>query len=147
MFDPAFIPAWLADPAAGLGGLFVASLLAATILPGGSEVALFAFLHLHPDEVPGALALATLGNTLGGMSTWACGRWLPRWRRLENLPQAGQVERFGPAILLLSWLPLVGDALCLAAGWLRLNGWICGLFMAVGKFARYALVAFGAGSM
>jgi len=61
MFD------WLLQPATGLGGLFLSSFLAATLLPGGSEVVLFGFLSLHPGELWPALMLATLGNTLGGL--------------------------------------------------------------------------------
>ena len=59
---------------AGLAGLFLASLLAATLLPGGSEAVLAAVVLAHPEQAAAALALATLGNTLGGMSTYALGR-------------------------------------------------------------------------
>jgi membrane protein YqaA with SNARE-associated domain len=52
------------------------------------------------------------------------------------------VRRYGTPALLLAWVPLVGDALCLAAGWLRLNWWQAALFMALGKFARYGVIAF-----
>lgn len=126
---------------AGLGGLFLASFLAATVLPGGSEALLWGFLHLHPAEMWSALALATLGNTAGGMTSWWCGRYLPRWQRLENLPHKERMVRWGSPALLLSWLPLVGDALCVAAGWLRLHWAHCCLFMAAGKFARYWILA------
>ncbi len=126
---------------AGLGGLFLASFLAATVLPGGSEPLLWGFLHLYPAEMWPALALASLGNTAGGMTSWWCGRYLPRWQRLENLPHRERMARWGSPALLLSWLPLVGDALCVAAGWLRLHWLPCCLFMAVGKFARYWLLA------
>lgn len=128
----------------GLAGLFLSSFLAATLLPGGSEAVLWGVLQLHPEQEAAALALATLGNTLGGMTSWACGRFLPRWQRLERLPQMHHLQRWGSPALLFSWLPLVGDALCLAAGWLRLHWLPCMLFMAAGKFARYWLVAQGA---
>lgn len=74
-----------------------------------------------------------------------CGRYLPRWQRIETLPQKPAIERWGSPALLLSWLPLIGDALCLAAGWLRLH-WLpcCCFFMAAGKFARYWLVSYAA---
>ena len=88
-----------------------------------------------------ALGLATLGNTAGGMTTWWCGRYLPRWQKLENLPHREKLERWGSPTLLLSWLPLVGDALCLAAGWLRIHWLPCCMFMAAGKFVRYWLVS------
>ena len=125
----------------GLAGLFLSSFLAATLLPGGSEAVLWGFRQLHPEQKSTALALATLGNTLGGMTSWACGRFLPRWQRLDRLPQMHHLQRWGSPALFFSWLPLVGDALCVAAGWLRLHWLPCCLFMALGKFARYWLVA------
>ena len=125
----------------GLWGLLVTSFLSATVLPGGSEALLWGFLKLHPGEFGPALALATLGNTAGGMTSWWCGRFLPRWQRLENLPHKDKLERWGSPALLLAWAPLIGDALCVAAGWLRLHWLPCCLFMAVGKFVRYWLVA------
>lgn len=138
------MPTWLTDPAAGLGGLFASSFLAATLLPGGSEVVLFGFLTLHPGELWPALALATLGNTLGGLTSYALGRWLPEPEKVAHLKQVQWVQHWGSPALLLAWAPLVGDALCLAAGWLRLNWLAATLFMGVGKFARYWLVAQGA---
>lgn len=132
------------DPELGLWGLGLYSLLAATLLPGGSEFALYAFLQYAPTQVYPALFVATLGNTLGGLVSWACGRFLPRWQRVERLPQVERLRRWGAAALLFSWLPLIGDALCIAAGWLRLNWLPCALFMAIGKFARYCLVVLAA---
>ena len=126
---------------AGLWGLFASSFLAATLLPGGSEAVLFGLLKLHPEQLWLALLLGTLGNTLGGMTSWSCGRWLPRWQKLDALTQRDRVQQWGSPILLLSWVPIIGDALCVAAGWLRLNVWQCALFMALGKFARYWLIA------
>lgn len=130
--------AWVADY--GLWGLGLYSFLAATPLPGGSEIALFALLRAQPALLLPALAIATVGNTLGGMTTWACGAYLPRWQRLATLPQRERLQRWGSPLLLLAWLPLIGDALCLAAGWLRLHWLPCLLFMALGKLARYALI-------
>lgn len=126
---------------AGLWGLFALSFLAATLLPGGSEAALYGFLQLHPAQAGSALLLATLGNTAGGMTSWACGRWLPKWQGLESLPRIDLVRRHGAPVLLFAWAPLIGDALCVAAGWLRLHWLPCTLFMAAGKLARYWFVA------
>ena len=123
---------------AGLWALFASSLLAATLLPGGSEAVLFAVLTLHPGEVWPALAVATLGNTLGGMSSYLVGRVIPPKKDLPGLPAA---QRYGTPALLLSWVPILGDPLCVAAGWLRLNPWLCAAFMALGKFARYLVIA------
>ena len=136
---------WLSISAeAGLWGMFISSFLSATLLPGGSELVLFALLKLHPEALWPALALATLGNTLGGMTSYACGRWLPRWQEFESLSGHRPLQRWGSPLLVLAWVPLIGDALCVAAGWLRLNWLACALFMALGKAARYWLVAQGA---
>ena len=135
---------------AGLAGLFLASFLSATLLPGGSEAVLFAVIRLHPEQTLAALLLATLGNTLGGMLTYYMGRLLPQHLAPEKLCEAvstrtALARRRGPPILLLAWTPIIGDALCAAAGWLRLPPLACALWMAAGKAARYALVVAGAG--
>jgi membrane protein YqaA with SNARE-associated domain len=135
---------FLATPEAGLLGLFLSSFLAATLLPGGSEAVLFALLKLHPEQAVPALALATLGNTLGGMTTYGMARLLPE----RKLPEkSAVVARHGAPILILAWAPIVGDALCAAAGWLRLPWLPCVLWMALGKGLRYVFVAAGAGAL
>lgn len=121
-----------------LWALFASSFLAATLLPGGSEVVLFGVLKLSPGQYWPALAVATLGNTLGGMSSYLIGRILPQKKDLPGLPA---MWRYGSPALLLSWVPLIGDPLCVAAGWLRLDPWLSLLFMALGKFARYVVIA------
>lgn len=123
---------------ASLISLFVSSFLAATLLPGGSEAVLFAVLKSHPDTLWVALAIATAGNTLGGMVSFAMGWLLPQTQQLKHVDK---LRRFGPPALLLAWAPLIGDALCLAAGWLRMNWWQAALFIATGKFARYWVIA------
>lgn len=123
-----------------LAGLFVAAFVAATILPANSEIVLLAVLKAHPERTVAALALATLGNTLGGLTTYGIGRLLPD-RKLPKARALAWVRRYGAAALLLSWVPLVGDALCAAAGWLRVPWIPAALAMAVGKAARYVAVA------
>lgn len=146
-----------------LSGLFLSSFLAATLLPGGSEAVLFGVLKLNPGLLWPALTLATLGNTLGGLSSYLLGRILPNSLpegrpHLNPLLQAGEeanvkgtcsewlafVHRYGSPALLLAWAPLIGDALCVAAGWLRLNAVYVALFMATGKLARYLAIAWTA---
>ena len=122
----------------GLWALFASSFLAATLLPGGSEAVLFGVLALHPAEYWSALAVATLGNTLGGMSSYVLGRVIPQ---KGGLPGLSAMKRYGAPALLLSWVPLLGDPLCVAAGWLRLNPWLSAAFMALGKLGRYVAVA------
>jgi membrane protein YqaA with SNARE-associated domain len=136
---------FLLAPAPGLWGLFLASFFAATLLPGGSEAVFLVVVSAHPEVQLVALLLATLGNTLGGMSTFFLGRALPakvgadktaRWTdRHTRL-----LQRFGPGALLLAWTPLLGDALCAAAGWLRLAWLPCMIAMALGKGLRYAAI-------
>lgn len=123
---------------ASLWALFTSSFLAATLLPGGSEAVLFGVLALGSAQYWPALAVATLGNTLGGMSSYLVGRVVPPKKDLPGLPA---LHKFGTPALLLSWVPILGDPLCVAAGWLRLNPWLCALFMALGKLARYVAVA------
>lgn len=123
---------------ASLLSLFASSFLAATLLPGGSEAVLFAVLKAYPETLWTALAVATLGNTLGGMVSFGMGWLLPQTQQLKHVEK---VRKFGTLVLLLSWVPLIGDALCLAAGWLRLNPWQAVLYIAIGKFARYWAIA------
>ncbi len=141
---------WLALPEVGLGTLFVVAMLSATLLPMGSEPALFGLVKLHPDLFWPALLVATAGNTLGGAISWAMGWGVKNAVRRRQPAAATQhpralawLHRFGPKACLLSWLPGVGDPLCAVAGWLQLPFWPCVAYMAVGKFARYLSLTAG----
>ena len=130
----------LLSPEGGLAGVFLASFLAATVVPFASEAVLFGYLKLHPGNAALAVALATLGNTAGGMTTYLLGRLLPR----KELPHLELVRTYGAPVLVFAWLPIVGDALCAAAGWLRVH-WLAALgCMAVGRLARYLVIAYAA---
>ncbi len=129
----------LLSPEGGLAGLFVASFLAATVVPLSSEAVLFGYLKLHPQHAALAVAFATAGNTLGGMTTYLIGRLLPE--KKSDSKALRWLQRYGAPATLFAWLPIVGDALCAAAGWLRVN-WLAVLaFMAAGRLARYLAVA------
>ncbi len=128
----------LTSDLAALGGLALSAFLAATLLPGGSEAVLAGLLVLRPELGLTAVLTATAANTAGGMSTWLLGRLLPR---KETTPRLATLRRWGSVALLLSWVPVIGDALCVAAGVLRLNWAACLLWMAVGKGLRYAAIA------
>lgn len=132
------IESWI-TPDMGLAGLFFASFVSATLLPGGSEVVLFGVLKLYPQSYWPAVLLATLGNTLGGLTSVGVGYLLPNTVSESRALQLAR--RFGSISLLLSWAPIIGDALCVAAGWLRLNWLPVIAFMALGKFARYLVIA------
>lgn len=124
----------------GLGALFASSFLAATLLPGGSELVFAGLLMSGAVTLWPALLVATLGNTLGGLSSYLIGRLVPEKKVGGRAVE--WVKRRGAAVLLLSWVPLIGDALCVAAGWLRVNAWWATLFIALGKFARYFVIGY-----
>jgi len=133
----------LLSPDGGLAAVLAASFIAATIVPLSSEAVLFGYLKLHPEHAVLAVALATLGNTAGGMTTYLIGRLFPGKMNF-NEKTLQKVRRYGPAATFFAWLPLAGDGLCLAAGWLRVN-WLATLgFMAAGRLARYLVIAYAA---
>ena len=122
-----------------LAALFASSFLSATILPGNSEVVLFAVLRAFPSETAAALALATIGNTLGSMTTYALGRLVPERAAAGRTRE--WVRRYGAFALVLAWLPVAGDALCVAAGAARVR-WVAAVAaLFAGKLARYLVVA------
>lgn len=126
--------------ATGLTGLALSSFVSATLLPGGSEIVLLALLDRYPESFWSAIAVATAANTAGAMTSYLLGRLFPNRVRAASLDA---MRRYGYAALLFSWLPLIGDALCVAAGWLRFNVWASAAVLAAGKFARYVAVASG----
>lgn len=132
----------LLSPEGGLLGLAAASFLAATLVPLPSEAALFAYLKLNPQHAVLAIAVATLGNAAGGMTSYLLGRLVPeRTKSRLDSKALGWLHRYGSAATFFAWLPIVGDALSVGAGWLRVN-WIAALgFMAAGRLARYLVIA------
>ena len=125
-----------------LTALFFSAFLAATLLPGGSEALLVYLDHVSQHGFWILLATATVGNTLGGMVSYAMGRIIPAHRLSKsNLQRAViRIRLYGAPILMLAWVPFVGDVLCVAAGWVRLNWISAAVFIGIGKTARYALV-------
>src|SRR4026208_236570 len=99
-------------------GLFAASFAAATLFPLPSAAAPFAHLQPHPENTALPVTVATVGNTAGGMTSYLIGRFIPQNKLDSKAVQS--VRRFGAPITALAWLPIVGDALSVAAGWLRI---------------------------
>ncbi|VVD86728.1 YqaA family protein [Pandoraea fibrosis] len=170
----------LALPGIGLPAIFLVSFLSATLLPMGSEPALFGYVSLNPHMFWPAIVVASVGNTAGGMLDWWMGfaarrafvRLKARRRAharaaalnggegaaptvaKEDASQRAQskapmseryhrwMRRFGPPLLLLSWLPVVGDPLCTLAGWLRLSWRACLFYIAIGKTLRYIAITY-----
>ena len=164
--------AWLALPQFGLSTVFFVSFVSATLVPLGSEPVVYGMVKLRPDLFWETIAVATLGNTLGGVVDYWMGRgaeWaLERKLHLDahGLPMPATsaaatatdeggapgrwhqratwwMERFGPVGCVLAWLPGIGDPLCAVAGWLKLPFWRCVFWMALGKFLRYVTMTAG----
>lgn len=141
--------AWLSLPEYGLSTVFMVSFLSATLLPMGSEPAVFGMVQLRPELFWAVMAVATVGNTLGGCLNWWMGYGAHKAidRRHKNEPAKAQnpkalqlLQRYGAKACFFSFLPIVGDPLCAVAGWLKLPFWSCTLWMAVGKFIRYVVL-------
>ena len=128
-----------------LWGLFASAFLSATLLPGSSEVLLAYLFTTSENPATLLVAVATLGNSLGGFSSYWIGRYLayrfPN-RRLREKHQLAisRLQHWGSLSLLLSWVPVIGDPLCVAAGYIKLNPWLAFLLLALGKAARYVFV-------
>lgn len=130
-----------------MAGLFLASFVAATLLPLGSE-AVLAAMALAGWGPMGLFVAATLGNWAGGMSTYALGRWGSPERLAGRMPRSrgglerwrGRAARWGPWLALFCWAPVVGDLIALLLGLFRVSWRPVALLMGLGKAARYALV-------
>jgi membrane protein YqaA with SNARE-associated domain len=144
------MPDWLtallhffALPEVGLPAIFMVAFIAATLLPMATEPVLFGYIKLNPDMFWWAIVIATIGNTAGGMVTY----WMGLGAKhvyAKNHDAAPKhflwLQRIGAPFLLLSWLPLIGDGLCLMAGWLKLPWRSVLIYMATGKFIRFVLM-------
>ena len=126
--------------------LFASAFISSTLFPGGSEAALLYLASEAKDPLFLLLIIATLGNTLGAMTSWGIGRLIAIRYPAEILSKIAQkkavarIQKYGSPILLLSWLPIIGDPLCVAAGWLRVNWLYALVFILIGKAIRYAVL-------
>jgi membrane protein YqaA with SNARE-associated domain len=129
--------------------LFILSFLAATLLPVGSEWYLILLIHRGVD-FSDAVAAATVGNYLGACTTYLVGLWGSTFvtKRIFRITQQGLEKaralysRFGSWSLLLSWLPVVGDPLCVIGGLFRVGFLHYSVLVFSGKFIRYFIVAY-----
>ena len=132
----------------GLISLFVSAFISSTIAPGGSEAVLAYMVGLPSASIGKLVLIATIGNTLGALTTWGLGTWASHKYPAESmlnpkrLKSLQWVRNWGGWALLFSWLPIVGDGLCFAGGWLRLS--LVSSFIAIffGKTLRYLVVAY-----
>ena len=129
-----------------LWSLFISAFISATIAPGGSEAVLAYLTSMDKFPVYKLLAVSTLGNTLGAITTWGLGMLAAQKYPVASLlPQNKQkalefIKTKGIWALFFSWLPVIGDALCFGAGWLRLSFSKGVLLIMLGKFCRYLIV-------
>ncbi len=139
------------SPFAELTGLFVSAFTSATLLPGTSEGVLAALLGLGLVPVLAAIAVATIGNTLGSLVNWVIGRFFAGYRDHPRFPASPQTlaraqgwyDRWGVWTLLASWVPIIGDPLTVIAGLMRAPLLLVIPLVALAKGARYAVVAAG----
>ncbi|MDG6409042.1 DedA family protein [Glaesserella parasuis] len=128
--------------------MFVSSFLSATILPGNSEVIFTTYTTqalLQKNTVYGLFVVATLGNSLGSMTTYFIAQFFPQPKFYDQQHKSIKLalklsQKYGIWILLFSWFPIVGDIFCGIAGWLRFNLWKSILLITLGKGIRYALL-------
>ena len=135
----------LALPQYGLSTVFVVAFVSATLLPIGSEAAVYGLVALNPSLFWPTMLVATLGNTLGGAVSWWMG--LEAHNAVDKLSNKhtelralAWLQHFGPKACFLSFLPVIGDPLCAVAGWLKMPFWTCLSWMAVGKLLRYVVL-------
>jgi membrane protein YqaA with SNARE-associated domain len=137
---------------AAYAGLFAVAFVAATILPAHSEVALVGLLMTGNFSPWLLVAVASVGNILGSCVNWLLGGFAERFRDRKWFPVSpkaldkaqGWYRRYGRWSLLLSWAPVIGDPLTVAAGFLREPFWSFLILVAIAKTVRYVLLALGA---
>ena len=134
----------------GYWGLLLASFLAATILPFSSEV-VFAALIAAGMDIWTSILYATAGNALGGATCYYLGRmgkteWLERWFKIKPAKIEKTIEWMsgkGAVMGFFGFMPVVGDVMLVALGFMRANIPVAMLTMTAGKFLRYLLIGFG----
>lgn len=129
-------------------GLFISSFVSSTIAPGGSEAVLAYLVSESRNSVIFLVMVATVGNTLGALTTWGLGSLAAKKYPVEDMLSESKqkslffVKKWGAWAMLFSWLPVVGDGLCFAGGWLRLSLFFSSAVIFIGKAVRYCLVAY-----
>lgn len=132
----------------GMLGLFISAFVSSTVAPGGSEAVLAYLVNSNQYAVGQLVMVATIGNTLGALTTWWLGLWAAKKYPAETLlsdkhrKSLMTVRSWGSWALFFSWLPVVGDGLCFAGGWLKLSLFSSVLAIFFGKALRYIAVAY-----
>ena len=142
------IISWLALPQYGLSTVFLVAFLSATLVPMASEPVVFGLVTLRPSLFWPTMLVATAGSSLGSAVNWWMGYGSVQLaQRMESSfahTKALQwLAKLGPKACLLAWVPLVGDPLCLLAGWLKMPFWRCLFYIVLGKYVKYVLMTAG----
>ena len=136
------------DQSVELSALFISAFISSTIAPGGSEAVLALMLSQHKYQTSLLVGTATIGNTLGALTTWFLGYLAAKKYPAESLLTTKKqkaidwVKKWGQWALLFSWLPVVGDGFCFAGGWLRLSFITSVLVIFIGKLLRYVAISY-----
>lgn len=125
-----------------LAALFLWSFLAATVVPVGSEPYL-AVLVRSGENITSLFVIATIANYLGACTTYgvaraAASRVTKQPTSRTAIRAARLFRRYGPPALLLSWVPLLGDAVVATAGALAIPFVHFSVWVMLGKSGRYA---------
>jgi len=130
-----------------VGALFISAFISSTIAPGGSEAVLAYMVDAGQYQIGLLVIVATIGNTLGAMTTWGLGVFAAKKFPVASLLSEKKqkalniVKSRGIWSLLFSWLPIIGDGLCFAGGWLNLPIVPAIIMIFLGKLGRYAAIA------
>ena len=131
-----------------LWGLFGSAFISSTIAPGGSEAVLAYMVSEYQAQALTLIVIATIGNTLGALTTWWLGVFTAKKYPVEALlsekkqATVKMVKKWGIAALFFSWLPIIGDGFCFAGGWLKMPLLISIIVITLGKAVRYSFIAY-----
>lgn len=130
-----------------LSGLFLSAFISSTLAPGGSELVLAYMVNSKLFPIEHLIAIASVGNTLGSLTTWGLGMLAAKKYSPSELSEKKQravalLKKWGCWALLFAWLPIIGDGFCFAGGWLKLPLFLSCLVIFLGKTMRYCAVAY-----
>ena len=132
----------------GYIGLFIGTMLAATVIPFSSDFLLVGMLVAGANIIP-TVIVATLGNSAGGMISYYMGyigkwEWIEKYLKVKHrtlIKQKGNVDKYGAMLAFMSWLPFIGDLFALALGFYKVDAKRTVIFMLIGKGTRFVLWA------
>ena len=133
----------------GFFGLFLASFLGATVIPFSSELVL-SLLLAKGFDINISIIVATLGNWLGGLSSYflgSLGKWdfIEKYFRIKKekiIRLKKKIDKWGSTYAFLCCLPIIGDPIAVSLGFFKTNFVKVSIWMLIGKLVKYILWAF-----